>query len=88
VEFEPTIPVFDRAKTVHALDPAATVMGVCVFKLYNYFLLQCLLGIVNFRWHLHCMAVTHNQGLLMLSVTLSGALCDNATFAFTSMLEN
>jgi hypothetical protein len=27
VEFEPTIPVFERAKTVHALDRAATVVG-------------------------------------------------------------
>jgi hypothetical protein len=27
VRFEPTIPVFERAKTVHALDPAATVIG-------------------------------------------------------------
>jgi hypothetical protein len=27
VEFEPTIPVFKRAKTVHALDLAATVIG-------------------------------------------------------------
>jgi hypothetical protein len=27
VEFEPTIPVFERAKTVHALDHAATVIG-------------------------------------------------------------
>jgi hypothetical protein len=27
VEFEPTIPMFERAKTVHALDCAATVMG-------------------------------------------------------------
>jgi hypothetical protein len=26
-EFEPTIPVFQRAKTVHALDRAATVIG-------------------------------------------------------------
>jgi hypothetical protein len=25
--FEPTIPVFERAKTVHALDHAATVIG-------------------------------------------------------------
>jgi hypothetical protein len=25
--FEPTIPVFERAKTVHALDRAATVIG-------------------------------------------------------------
>jgi hypothetical protein len=25
--FEPTIPAFERAKTVHALDGAATVIG-------------------------------------------------------------
>jgi hypothetical protein len=28
VGFEPTIPVFVRAKTVHILDRAATVIGV------------------------------------------------------------
>jgi hypothetical protein len=28
VGFEPTIPVFERAKTVHALNSAATVIGV------------------------------------------------------------
>jgi hypothetical protein len=27
-EFEPKIPEFERAKTVHALDRAATVMGI------------------------------------------------------------
>jgi hypothetical protein len=26
--FEPTIPAFERAKTVHALDRAATVIGI------------------------------------------------------------
>jgi hypothetical protein len=30
VGFEPTIPVFERTKTVHALDRAATVMGISV----------------------------------------------------------
>jgi hypothetical protein len=30
VRFEPTIPVFQPAKTVHALDRAATVTGHCV----------------------------------------------------------
>jgi hypothetical protein len=30
VGFEPTIPVFERAKTVHALDRAATVIGSLV----------------------------------------------------------
>jgi hypothetical protein len=27
VGFEPTIPAFERAKTIHALDRAATVIG-------------------------------------------------------------
>jgi hypothetical protein len=27
--FEPTIPVLERAKTVHALDREATVIGLC-----------------------------------------------------------
>jgi hypothetical protein len=29
VSFEPTIPVFERTKTVHALDRASTVTGSC-----------------------------------------------------------
>jgi hypothetical protein len=29
VEYEPTIPAFQRAKTFHALDRAATVIGKC-----------------------------------------------------------
>jgi hypothetical protein len=28
VKFEPTIPVFEQAKTVHALDRAASVLGM------------------------------------------------------------
>jgi hypothetical protein len=30
VGFESTIPVFERAKTVHALDRAATVIGTLI----------------------------------------------------------
>jgi hypothetical protein len=33
VGFESTIPVFKRAKTVHALDRAATVIGFFRFSL-------------------------------------------------------
>jgi hypothetical protein len=38
VGFEPTIPVFERAKTVHTLDHAATVIGPKPFyqKIYIY----------------------------------------------------
>jgi hypothetical protein len=37
VEFEPTTPVFKRAKTVHALDRSATAIGHpairrCIFR--------------------------------------------------------
>jgi hypothetical protein len=32
--FEPTIPVFERAKTVHALDRAATVIGLAMVSIY------------------------------------------------------
>jgi hypothetical protein len=31
VGFGPTIPEFERAKTVHALDLAATVIGAALF---------------------------------------------------------
>jgi hypothetical protein len=31
VGFEPTFPVFERAKTIHALDRAATLYCTCVF---------------------------------------------------------
>jgi hypothetical protein len=31
VGFEPTIPVFERAKTVHALNRATTVIGLLEF---------------------------------------------------------
>jgi hypothetical protein len=33
--FEPTIPVFERAKSVHALDREATVIGQNVFTKYK-----------------------------------------------------
>jgi hypothetical protein len=31
IGFQPTIPVFERAKTVHALDGAATVIGTVMY---------------------------------------------------------
>jgi hypothetical protein len=38
VEFEPTIPAFERAKAVHALDRAATVIGDSVFTPFIFLL--------------------------------------------------
>jgi hypothetical protein len=36
VGLEPTIPVFERTKTVHGLDLAATVNGLCSVRDHNY----------------------------------------------------
>jgi hypothetical protein len=36
VEIEPMIPVFERAKTVHALDRAATVTGISDYAASNF----------------------------------------------------
>jgi hypothetical protein len=33
VGFEPTIPVFEREKKVHALDRAATVVGTNIYSM-------------------------------------------------------
>jgi hypothetical protein len=47
VVFEPTIPVFERAKTFHALDRTATVIGrnfLLIIKFMNcrfYYLYGC-----------------------------------------------
>jgi hypothetical protein len=61
VGFEPTIPVFDLVKTVHALDRAATVIGDSVTRrvLFFYFLpsllLCALVPVVHlFSVLLHC----------------------------------
>jgi hypothetical protein len=37
VEFEPTFPVFERAKTVHVLDRAATVIGFYSLKFIIFY---------------------------------------------------
>jgi hypothetical protein len=36
VRFEPTIPAFERAKTVHALDRAVTVIGLQFNHSFNH----------------------------------------------------
>jgi hypothetical protein len=45
VGFEPTIPVFERAKTVHVLDRAATVIGKCLY--YNFKVLYAVRSTVR-----------------------------------------
>jgi hypothetical protein len=40
VGFEPTISVFDGAKTVHALERAATVIGCIMFQKIEFFRLR------------------------------------------------
>jgi glutamate mutase epsilon subunit len=40
VEFEPMIPVFERAKTVHALDLAAIVIGTYSIHLHKEYIAE------------------------------------------------
>jgi hypothetical protein len=66
VEFEPTIPAFERAKTVHALDRAAAVISM--WKLHA---VNCVYGLeitkfVNALFHTytpHRLLRESNQGL-------------------------
>jgi hypothetical protein len=37
MEFEATIPVFERAKTVHALDRTATAIGIRNISVLKYY---------------------------------------------------
>jgi hypothetical protein len=41
VGLEPTIPVFERTKTVHALDRAATVIGSFCVTTDFFFVFKC-----------------------------------------------
>jgi hypothetical protein len=47
--FEPTVPVFERVKTVHASDRAATVIGkvdvqIHIFLTSTLFRVLCVMG--------------------------------------------
>jgi hypothetical protein len=53
VGFEPTIPVFERAKTIHALDRTAAVIGNCA--------LQDLAGRMNEEERLRRMGKTRKK---------------------------
>jgi hypothetical protein len=62
VGFEPTIPAFERAKTLHALDLAATVIGN-IFNTYYLFTLNkhplnciCLRLVFTYYGANHCVS--------------------------------
>jgi hypothetical protein len=46
VEFEPTVPAFERSKTVHALDRATTVIGIST-RLHGVILQKIVLFIIT-----------------------------------------
>jgi hypothetical protein len=63
VGFEPTIPVFERAKTVHALDRAATVIGLQLCSSLN------MTRTENFeRWNLRIFIYMSFSGNLLQKV--------------------
>jgi hypothetical protein len=45
--FEPTIPAFERAETIHASDRSATVIANSKFKVSNY-------KTLNLNWYENC----------------------------------
>jgi hypothetical protein len=67
VRFEPTTPVFERAKTVHVLDRAATVIGtgVCI-PIVNTEMLQVFINLrKNMGWHITELLGFRNKSILM-----------------------
>jgi hypothetical protein len=48
VGFEPTTSAFERTKTVHALDRAATVAGERRFRTFYYRLLKGIFGLKKY----------------------------------------
>jgi hypothetical protein len=47
VGFKPTTPVFERTKTVHALDRVTTLIGaVMESTVYNYFTSRCYISLM------------------------------------------
>jgi hypothetical protein len=71
VGFELTIPVFERAKTVHALDRAVTVIGNFCISLYKcmYMLNTCLFVIDRsidnlLNYALTCYSIYHRSAAL------------------------
>jgi hypothetical protein len=70
VGFEPTIPVFDRAKTFHVLDRAATVIG----QEYHYILRNCELWLRETR-----VKCVETRALLAACFTLVSCLAYSST---------
>jgi hypothetical protein len=64
VGFKPTIPAFERANTVHALDRATTVTGRSVFVLQNILMYAAKDSPVPFSFLLNSLAVRMFANLL------------------------
>jgi hypothetical protein len=65
VGFEPTIKVFERAKTVHDSDSAATVIGfIPIYSIYIYmlYIYIYIYKILARPFTLHCLSQTAPSG--------------------------
>jgi hypothetical protein len=69
VGFEPTIAAFERAKTVHALDRAATVIGAC-YQIRDY--IKRYLPIRNDDRCRHCSSTAWYASTRQISPSLLG----------------
>jgi hypothetical protein len=63
--FEPTIQMFERAKSFYALDCAATVIGTELYKLFYL--------MTEYRW----LARSSSKSVLVLPVTMMAGVCRN-----------
>jgi hypothetical protein len=67
--FEPTILVFERAKTIHALDSAATVPHICIYL--SVFLSISVCHVYSFFGHISLILIFYFHSLLGIFLSLS-----------------
>jgi hypothetical protein len=73
VGFEPTIPVFEWAKTVHALDRVATAIGITI--LYQYKIFSLVIKELLILTETLASQPSSLSLLLLLSLSLSSLSC-------------
>jgi hypothetical protein len=79
VGFEPTIPVFERAKIVHVLDRAATVIGIRL-QLVLEFIFSCYCTLCN--------NIKISNSVLLKFVTALHVSAYSAIFGCVEIREN
>jgi hypothetical protein len=69
VGFKPMIPIFERAKTVHALDRVATVIGSWELYFFKYFKILSYLVIwflITISSHINLLPSTSTDSIFVM----------------------